>query len=258
MRFTFFDTDTDTDDAEQVAMAAGDSSFAPGGVLSQDFPRLSKWLNVLGATLPYWSPAAAEPAAGIQPQDQLSVYADGGIVENLAMIGLVRVTSTALDISIQGGCHRPHSLPRCCLHAARRGCSALMRPAVVQIRRGVTAILACFNAQTPLASNLTWDPTTQHASVDVIDPDLAAYFGINIVQLGQDEHRDQIFAESDFVTVAQALQAAQATGDGIVATTELVTVQNPWCARRVPGAVQPPLLAPQTQHWAPDKNRSSD
>ena len=76
-----------------LAMAAGDSSFAPGSVLANDFLDLSEWLNLLGMTLPYWSPNAphpnAEPTLG-GSNDPQSVYADGGIVENLAIIGLIR------------------------------------------------------------------------------------------------------------------------------------------------------------------------
>ena len=175
-----------------IAMAAGDSSYAPGGVLSQDFLPISEWLNVLGATLPYWSPADPTPGNGDgldappnkKGKYEDAVYADGGIVENLAMIGLVR--------------------------------------------RGVRTILACFSSDQPLATNKTWDPRTQAPTAKVIDADIPSYFGVNIAQLGQDEHRDQIFAKSDFVRVAMQMQASQAEGHGIVTTTALKTVENLW------------------------------
>lgn len=45
---------------------------------------------------------------------------------------------------------------------------------------------------------------------------------------GYDLHRNQVFAKEDFSRVVSALQAAQATGRGAVATTRLTTVANIW------------------------------
>jgi hypothetical protein len=168
-----------------VAVAAGDSSFAPGSVLAEDFLKISSELDLLGMTLPYWSPASEHPAKeSIDGAAQDNVYADGGIVNNLAMIGL--------------------------------------------IRRGCTTIFACFNTDKPMATNVTWDPTTQPPTSDLIDADIPSYFGIDIQQLGQDLHRDQVFPSADFPRVAVALQAAQAEGNGIVVTTRHRTVLNEW------------------------------
>ena len=120
----------------------------------------------------------------LRSQDQENVYADGGVVNNVAMIGL--------------------------------------------IRRGCTTIVACFNTEKPLQTNNTWDPSTQPPTSARIDGGIPNYFGIHLEQLGQDEHRNQVFPKADFPRVAVALQRAQAEGDGMVVTTRHTTVANSW------------------------------
>lgn len=89
------------------------------------------------------------------------------------------------------------------------------------------------NAETPLAPAMRWDPATTPPTTDYIDNDLPAYFGLGpgadpTGGVGFDLHRNQVFDRKYFVGVAKALQAAQASGNGVVATTELTTIANKW------------------------------
>lgn len=80
-----------------LAIAAGDSSFAPGSVLAEDFLKISSDLDLLGMTLPYWSPASVHPAnESIDGAAQDNVYADGGIVSNVAIISLIKRGCTTI------------------------------------------------------------------------------------------------------------------------------------------------------------------
>ena len=92
----------------------------------------------------------------------------------------------------------------------------------------VTSIIACFNSDSALETNRSWDPNAEPPRKSSMDADIPAYFGINVPQIGQDEHRDQVFPRADFPRVAVALQAAQARGNGVVVTTQHVTVENRW------------------------------
>jgi len=92
----------------------------------------------------------------------------------------------------------------------------------------VTPIFACFTSDSALETNRSWDPNAEPPRKSSMDADIPAYFGINVPQIGQDEHRDQVFARADFPRVAVALQAAQARGNGVVVTTQHVTVENRW------------------------------
>ena len=92
----------------------------------------------------------------------------------------------------------------------------------------MTSIIACFNSDSALETNRSWDPNAEPPRKSSMDADIPAYFGINVPQIGQDEHRDQVFARADFPRVAVALQAAQARGNGVVVTTQHVTVENRW------------------------------
>ena len=81
-----------------------------------------------------------------------------------------------------------------------------------------------------------------------MDADIPAYFGINVPQIGQDEHRDQVFPRADFPRVAVALQAAQARGNGVVVTTQHVTPQcnpsQPTTTHHNPSQPKPPTIQP--------------
>lgn len=80
-----------------LATAAGDSSYAPGSVLAEDFIKISSELDLLGLTLPYWSPASVHPANdSVDGTSQDNVYADGGIVSNLAIISLIKRGCTTI------------------------------------------------------------------------------------------------------------------------------------------------------------------
>ena len=92
----------------------------------------------------------------------------------------------------------------------------------------MTSIIACFNSDSALETNRSWDPNAEPPRKSSMDADIPAYFGINVPQIGQDEHRDQVFPRADFPRVAVALQAAQARGNGVVVTTQHVTVENRW------------------------------
>ena len=67
------------------------------------------------------------------------------------------------------------------------------------LRRGVKTVLVCFQGDTLLATNATWN--VRHRLVPQaaeFDADIPAYFGLNIPQPGQDLHRNMVFNTTDF------------------------------------------------------------
>jgi len=98
--------------------------------------------------------------------------------------------------------------------------------------RGVKSVILFCNYEEPLKPQSEYDPWKGLPSKGDIEPQMAAFFGISIPGVGKnidsDLSRDQVFSTKDFPTVVSALQKAQAKGKGVVATTELVTVENTW------------------------------
>jgi hypothetical protein len=95
------------------------------------------------------------------------------------------------------------------------------------LRRGVKTVLVCFQGDTLLATNATWN--VRHRLVPQaaeFDADIPAYFGLNIPQPGQDLHRDMVFNTTDFPDLIEQLQASQASGGGIKARQKLTLVPN--------------------------------
>jgi hypothetical protein len=143
--------------------------------------------SVGGLVTDYWAPAA-EGTPATEPH----IIADGGVYENVHLIGM--------------------------------------------IKRRVENIIVFLNTNQPLHSNATWDsqhraPTSATTSdmwpwffgvpvwpadvEEVLEQSLSFYYGAN-----------QVFAKEDYYPVVARMQAAQQTGNGIVVTTELTTVEN--------------------------------
>mmetsp|Transcript_19857 Transcript_19857/g.48580 ORF Transcript_19857/g.48580 Transcript_19857/m.48580 type:complete len:574 (-) Transcript_19857:309-2030(-) len=98
------------------------------------------------------------------------------------------------------------------------------------IQRGIRNIIVFHNAEVPLNPHNNWDAKKRFPNEDDIIPQLPAYFGVIIKgeEIGEDLMRDQIFNETDFPRVIEALQDAQASGKGCMARVELKTVENRW------------------------------
>jgi len=98
--------------------------------------------------------------------------------------------------------------------------------------RGMTSVVFFGNFDTPLQPKEKWDAETRAPTAADIDDDLPPFFGIVLQDLGEktsyDFSRNQVFAAADFPRVVAAMQGAQATGKGIVVTTELETIENKW------------------------------
>lgn len=78
-----------------------------------------------------------------------------------------------------------------------------------------------------------WDPVgSAPLSENYIDFDIPSFFGViaadisNAEALSYDLSRSQFFPTEEWVPLAQAMQAAQAAGTGIISTTALRTVAN--------------------------------
>jgi len=100
------------------------------------------------------------------------------------------------------------------------------------LQRNVTSIIAFVNTNTPLQNSTHWNPATDALSTQ-IDFTVPAWFG-QICQNLTDEDKQsfdlghsQVFRADEWVSFAQALQTAQAAGNGVVVSLTHTTAHNP-------------------------------
>jgi hypothetical protein len=102
------------------------------------------------------------------------------------------------------------------------------------LQRRVPKIVLFFDDSTPLQPASSWNPYTEPYTGDQVDSTLTCFFGVvppnqsDIVLQTFNYGRDQVFPKSKFAPVITALQAAQAKGNGIIATFNLTTIENKW------------------------------
>jgi len=97
---------------------------------------------------------------------------------------------------------------------------------MASLRRGVRRFVLWDSPTVPLNPPEVYDPSLRPPRADDLSPDLMGYFGYFWQKAGEEARHNQIFAQSDFITVVQGLQAAQDRGTGAVATFKLTTIAN--------------------------------
>jgi hypothetical protein len=108
----------------------------------------------------------------------------------------------------------------------------IMLPSMLQ--RGVKKIALFFNSVTPLQPASDWNVRTDAPSTGQIDDGLSSLFGVLPQDYVRWENRsfdfskDQFFSTDEWVPFVTELQAAQQTGNGIIVSKTLRTVQNDW------------------------------
>jgi len=134
----------------------------------------------------------AAAAAAAPPRAEPFLLGDGGNVENIHLLGLLkrRVASIVLFMNCEGPLHGPAAWD-----------PALAPPATAAINDYVPAFFGL--------------PVKASDEVEQLEQDY-----------GVDYTADQVFAAADFVPLAQRLQAAQMAGGGVVVTSTHVTVAN--------------------------------
>ncbi len=170
-----------------LANATLASSWAEGAAVS-----LVPLVDAAGAlTAPYWSPASSADAA--PPVSEPFVLADGGVFENVHVIGMLQRRVRRLVVFLNS--NQP-------LHAR-----AKWDPAV-----------------DPPRSDVVDDDFPWFFGVPVVAADPSEKFEDTF---GFDYSANQVFPAAAFVPLAQRMQALQAKGKPIVVTTPLTTVANP-------------------------------
>ena len=108
-------------------------------------------------------------------------------------------------------------------------------PLISFIQRKIPKIILFFMSSTPLQPFEDWDVENDPYSDDQITNDLSSFFGAlsntrsHIYDNRSFEYtKNQIFSQSDYITVIKGLQNAQQNGKGIIATFNLTTIENQW------------------------------
>ena len=102
------------------------------------------------------------------------------------------------------------------------------------IQRRVDKIILFSNGQVPLQPSSSWNVEKDAPTGDQISDFLSCFFGVfptdvaNWENRSLDYYKDQVFAQSDWVTLVNSLQKAQEGGNGMIATLNLNTVENTW------------------------------
>lgn len=97
------------------------------------------------------------------------------------------------------------------------------------LKRRVKNIVLVISSEYPLRSQKQWNPFSRKPNFDDIDFTIPGFFGIDTkspFQIGYDSGKNQVFNKADFPRVVVQMQEALDLGNGIVVTTELVTVAN--------------------------------
>lgn len=109
------------------------------------------------------------------------------------------------------------------------------------LQRRVKKIVLFFNSNTPLKPSDQWNVDVDPPADDQISDVVSAYFGIlppmsyNALRAYEYE-KNQVFSASDYPRVIKALQASQQQGNGIIATFDLVTIENKF--RGIPAGIE--------------------
>lgn len=100
------------------------------------------------------------------------------------------------------------------------------------LQRRVEKLVLFYNVHTTLKPAEDWDVRTEPPSKSQVARDLAAFFGVipedydEWQKRGFDLSHNQFWSTDDWPVVITALQAAQAEGNGVIATLNLTTVEN--------------------------------
>ena len=101
------------------------------------------------------------------------------------------------------------------------------------LQRGVEKIILFINAGTPLKPSEDWDVDTDEHSNDQIDDNIQSFFGIlmdnkEIYQRSYQQDRNHVFPQEEYSNLIHKLQSAQASGTGLIARMNLITIENEW------------------------------
>ena len=102
------------------------------------------------------------------------------------------------------------------------------------LQREVSKVILFENPSTPLQPSSNWNVDTQVTTDDSLDSTIPSFFGMENEDHKESYDRNfmyyknQVFAKSDYNNVIKAMQASQAKGTGIIATVDLVTIENAW------------------------------
>lgn len=105
-------------------------------------------------------------------------------------------------------------------------------PLISYLQRKVSKIILFINCEQPLAPADKWNVRVDPPASNQITDALSAFFGVLPSGEAKWQNRsyeyemDQVFAKSDYYDLVEALQAAQAAGNGIIVTKRLTTIQN--------------------------------
>jgi len=162
-----------------LATAIGESSWFPGAFLSS-----VHLLDLLGDSIDYWSPAAAA-----NPRQSSMYMGDGGDLENVGLISLLRRAPAVKRIFLFNNPEQPLNLT---------WDPTVRPPTVKDIDDIVPAYFGIFTDATSGLPAKGWDYRMNH-----------------------------IFNASDFTGLVQKLQSGARAGTGAIASTMLTTVHNP-------------------------------
>jgi len=107
-------------------------------------------------------------------------------------------------------------------------------PLISFLQRKVPKIILFMVSSTPLMPVEKYNPYTDTFDGTQLTDTVTCFFGVlakdtpNWQNRSYEYEKDQVFATSDYPIVVSALQAAQAKGEGIIATFNLTTIENTW------------------------------
>jgi hypothetical protein len=107
-------------------------------------------------------------------------------------------------------------------------------PLISFLQRRVEKIILFFNSVTPLQMSSNWDVAANQTYDDQVSDCLSSFFGVVEEYLpwygnrSFEYEKNQVYSVQDYITVIQGLQAAQASGQGIITTQRLTTIENAW------------------------------
>ena len=105
-------------------------------------------------------------------------------------------------------------------------------PLLSFLQRKVENIILFLNFDDPLQSSFKWNVTESPTKEKQISDEIPAYFGITIkkqstlLKRSYDYSKNHIFSQEEYPRLILALQNAQQTGNGLIATLNLTTIKN--------------------------------